>query len=57
MNIRLLAPLECDESIYWMELLLCLPQQDQLSIESLKGEATEILKITIASILTARSRQ
>jgi four helix bundle protein len=47
---------ECDESVYWIELLLDLPRKNLSMLEPLKKEATEILKIAVASIRTTRSR-
>jgi four helix bundle protein len=47
---------ECDESVYWIELLLNLPRKNLSMLEPLKEEAIEILRITVASIRTARSR-
>jgi four helix bundle protein len=48
---------ECDESIYWMELLLKLPIGSFPDLETLKKEADEILRIIVASIRTARTRR
>ncbi len=48
---------ECDETIYWMELLVaagCLPQR---RLESLLREADELLAIVVSSIKTVRARQ
>jgi four helix bundle protein len=45
---------ECDESIYWLEMLLLLNLKIASMIESLLGEANQILSIMVASILTAR---
>ena len=46
---------ECDESIYWMELLTDMRLDNASSIACLIKEANEILSITVASIKTARS--
>jgi four helix bundle protein len=46
---------ECDESSYWIELLLNLPLGKHSDLESLKKEADEILRIIVASIRTARA--
>jgi four helix bundle protein len=45
---------ECDESAYWMEVIVArkLLKPDQL--ENLLAEANELLAITVASIKTAR---
>jgi four helix bundle protein len=45
---------EADESIYWMELLLESGIRSQDKIDPLKGEAGELLAITVSSIKTAR---
>ena len=47
---------ECDETIYWMELVIELDLVDERRIADLKIEANEILSIAVASIKTARSR-
>jgi four helix bundle protein len=46
---------ECDESIYWMELLIKTRLVSPSSILSLIEEAGEILSIIVASIKTARA--
>ena len=45
---------EADESIYWMELLIEAGMRPQDKIDPLKGEAGELLAITVSSIKTAR---
>ena len=48
---------ECDETIYWMELLIeagCLPLR---RLDALMREANELLAIIVASIKTVRVRQ
>ncbi|HQK77316.1 MAG TPA: four helix bundle protein [Candidatus Hydrogenedentes bacterium] len=45
---------ECDECIYWMELLVDSSIMERRLLEPLMKEADEILSIIIASILTAR---
>lgn len=48
---------ECDETVYWMELLVeagCLPQR---RLESLMREAGELLAIVVSSIKTVRANQ
>jgi len=45
---------EADESIYWMELLIEAGIRPQDKIDPLKGEAGELLTITVSSIKTAR---
>jgi four helix bundle protein len=46
---------ECDESIYWMELLLAMQIVNDAAIDSLNKEAGQILRIVVASIKTARA--
>jgi four helix bundle protein len=48
---------ECDESIYWMELLAAMQMGDGSTIASLVKEAVQILSIIAASIRTARTVQ
>src|SRR5438445_5657758 len=45
---------ECDESIYWIEMLIELQVVDAPRVAPLLAEANEILSITISSIKTAR---
>jgi len=47
---------ECDECIYWMELLIDSGLVKPTLLEPLMNEADEILSIIIASIKTARKR-
>ncbi len=48
---------ECDESIYWMELIVQAGLMDEKRLIELKTEANEILSMVVASIKTARSRK
>ena len=48
---------ECDETLYWMDLLIQSRIIKEQLLTDLKKEANEILSITIASIKTARSRK
>ncbi len=48
---------ECDESIYWIELLLDVKHIQTEPAKVLMKEADEILSLTVASIKTARSNQ
>ena len=48
---------ECDETIYWMEILVEAKIMNDKMIENLKTEANEILAMIVASIKTARSRK
>ncbi len=45
---------ECDEAIYWIEMLCELELLDPPRVHQLLNEANEILSITISSIKTAR---
>ena len=47
---------ECDESLYWMELLIEAGIIKETRLRSLMNEANEILSIIVASIITARSK-
>jgi len=47
---------ECDESLYFLELLLVFNRNYFLKIEPLIIEATELLKIFVSSINTTRER-
>ena len=48
---------ECDESIYWMELIVEAGLMDEKRLIDLKNEANEILSMVVASIKTARARK
>ncbi|MBN2563385.1 MAG: four helix bundle protein [Phycisphaerae bacterium] len=48
---------ECDESLYWMELLAESGQVEATLLEGLMNEANEILSLVVASIKTARARR
>jgi four helix bundle protein len=45
---------ECDEALYWIEVLLELNLTSTKRVEPLRAEANEILAITVSSIKTAR---
>jgi hypothetical protein len=45
---------ECDESLFWMELLIDSKRVDASRLSELMSEGHEILAITVASIKTAR---
>jgi len=47
---------ECDESLYWMELLVDAGRIRPGRLSALMAEGDEIVSITVASIKTARSR-
>ena len=47
---------EADEAIYWMELLADTKIIKESLLESLAGEARELLAITVASVNTARGK-
>ncbi len=46
---------ECDESLYWMELLIMSGEAKPLAFNPLLNEAREILAMVVSSIKTARS--
>ena len=48
---------ECDETIYWMELLIDAKKIKPTVLQESLREANELLAITVASINTARSRK
>ena len=48
---------ECDESLYWMELLIESDKMGAVLLNDLMKEADEILSLVVASIKTARSRK
>ncbi len=48
---------ECDESIYWMELLVESGLVGDNLLQDLMKEAHELLAITVSSIKTARARK
>jgi len=45
---------ECDESLYWMELLVESGLMPERKIGALRGEGSEILAMLVASIQTTR---
>jgi len=47
---------ECDESLYWMELLIESHKVKASRLVDLMREANEILALVVASLNTARSR-
>ena len=48
---------ECDETIYWMELLIEAGKMKASQLSALMKEASEILAMVCASLNTARSRK
>ena len=47
---------ECDESIYWMELIIAAELLPDERLKDLMTEADEILAITVSSIKKARKK-
>jgi len=45
---------ECDEALYWIDVLLELEFISENRVEPLRKEANEVLAITVSSIKTAR---
>ncbi|HQO35343.1 MAG TPA: four helix bundle protein [bacterium] len=48
---------ECDEAIYWIELMVQAGLIDERRVSELMKEADEILSMVVASIKTARARK
>jgi four helix bundle protein len=48
---------ECDESIYWMELLIETELLQEQAVKDLLDEANQLLPITVASIKTTRKNK
>ena len=48
---------ECDESLYWLELLIASGQVQETACAELMFEGSQILSMIVASIKTARSSQ
>jgi four helix bundle protein len=48
---------ECDESLYWMEVLILAGIVSQKRLASLMQEGNEILAMTVSSINTSRGRR
>ncbi len=48
---------ECDETMYFIEILIDLLPSDKNELELLHKEANELLAITVASIKTSRLKQ
>lgn len=49
-----IAQKECDETLYWLELLFCTDYINEESYMILKGRAEELLKMLRSSILTTK---
>ena len=45
---------ECDEALYWIDVLVELGATSTKRVEQLRAEANEIIAITVSSIKTAR---
>lgn len=45
---------ECDEALYWIDVLVELELASNKRVEPLRSEANEIIAITVSSIKTAR---
>jgi four helix bundle protein len=48
---------ECDESIYWIEILIESNQIEPRLVDDLCKEADEILRMVVASLKTVRARK
>jgi four helix bundle protein len=51
-----IAQKECDESIYWIELLKETNYLKEVEYENIKSDATELLKIIKSSIITVKAK-
>lgn len=49
-----IAQKECNETIYWLKLLYATEFINQREFESLSADATELIKMITASIITAK---
>ncbi len=49
-----IAQKECDESIYWLELLNATDYLNKKEFESMRSDATELLKIIKSVIITTK---
>ncbi len=49
------AQKECDETIYWLELLKATEFIDEVMFNSISQDANEILKIIKSSIITKKN--
>ena len=47
---------ECDESLYWMELIIAAELLPEDRLRDLMAEADEIMAITVSSKKTARKK-
>lgn len=52
-----IAQKECDETIYWLELLMETGYLEQKEFSSINEEATGLLKMIRSAILTTKSRK
>ena len=48
---------ECDESLYWMELLVAAKKVPATRVANLMAEGNELLAIVVASLRTSRTRR
>jgi four helix bundle protein len=48
---------ECDETVYWIEVLVELGLLPEKRTSALQQQANEILAVTVSSIKTARKHQ
>ena len=47
---------ECDESIYWMELIVAANLAEEKQVANLHEEANQLLSMVVGSIKTARGK-
>lgn len=51
-----IAQKECDESIYWLELLIATDYLNKKEFESLNSDALELLKMIRSAIITSKGK-
>lgn len=47
---------ECDETLYWLELIRAAGVGEPISVADMENEAEELLRVFVASIATAKAR-
>jgi four helix bundle protein len=52
-----IAQKECDETIYWLELLTETGYLEKKEFKSISGKAASLLKMIRSAILTTKSRK
>ncbi len=52
-----IAEEECDETLYWMELLIKAGEVKPVTVNDIMSEANQLVSMIVASIKTARSQK